>query len=237
LLAAKEALVNDVRQFILPFGAVIGSMLVLIEIQPDLGSAVMIAVTSGILVFVAGLRWRFIAGTAAVGFVALCIAVAAQPYRLRRIRTFLDPSADTLGSAFQLNQSLLALGSGGLTGVGLGQSQQKAYFLPAPHTDFIFSVVGEEFGLVGTLVLLIAALLVFWRGRRAALGAPDRFGFYLALGCTVFVVLQSLIHMGVCVGLLPTKGLPFPLVSYGGSSLIAVMAATGLLLNVSKHAD
>lgn len=236
-LAAKEALVNDLKKFLFPVGAVLGSMLLLIEIEPDLGSAVMIALTAGVLVFIAGLRWTFIAGTAAAGLVAFVAAVVAEPYRLRRIRTFLDPGSDVLGAGFQLNQSLLALGSGGWTGVGFGQSQQKAFFLPAAHTDFVFSVIGEELGLMGTSAVLAIVIVVFWRGLRAAARAPNRFGFYLALGCTSLVVLQSLIHMGVCVGLLPTKGLPLPFISYGGSSLLATMAAMGLLLNVSNHSN
>jgi cell division protein FtsW len=115
--------------------------------------------------------------------------------------------------------------------------QQKAYYLPAPHTDFIFSVVGEEFGFVGTLTLLAVVGFVAWRGLRATVGAPNRFAYYVALGCTMLIVLQSLIHMGVCVGLLPTKGLPFPLLSYGGSSLIASFAVVGLILNVSQHSN
>ena len=165
------------------------------------------------------------------------MAILAQPYRIERVKSFLNPGSDPQGSGFQLAQSRLAVGSGGVTGVGFGMGQQKAYYLPAPHTDFIFSVVGEEFGLIGTLALLGAAVLVAWRGVRASLGAPNRFAFYAALGGTMLIVLQSLIHMGVCVGLLPTKGLPFPLVSYGGSSLIASFAVIGLILNVSQHSN
>jgi cell division protein FtsW len=121
--------------------------------------------------------------------------------------------------------------------VGFGQGQQKAFFLPAAHTDFIFSVVGEELGLVGTVLLVAAVAILFWRGLRAAVAAPDRFGFYVALGGTSLIVLQSLIHIGVCAGLLPTKGLPFPFLSYGGSSLIASFVAVGLILNVSQHSN
>jgi cell division protein FtsW len=142
-----------------------------------------------------------------------------------------------LGASFQLNQSLIAVGSGGLTGAGLGQGHQKAFYIPAAHTDFIFSVIGEELGLIGTATLLLAFLLIFWRGLRAATRAPDRFGFYLALGISNLLVLQALVNMGVCLGLLPTKGLPLPFISYGGSSLMASMAATGLLLNVSQHSN
>ena len=236
LLSHHEGRVNDLRRFLLPVGGGLLAMLFLINLQPDLGSGVMIAIVAASLVFLAGLRWAYIGSAAALGLAAFTVAVLTQPYRVRRVLSFLDPEADVLGSAFQLNQSLLALGSGGLAGVGFGQGQQKAGYLPAPHTDFIYSVIGEEFGLLGTLVLLCVVVVLFWRGLRTAQRAPDRFGFYLAAGCTVLLVVQALIHMGVCVGVLPTKGLPLPFVSYGGSSLWTSFIAAGLLLNVSVHA-
>ena len=229
--------VNELRSTLVPLVALVGTMAVLIVIEPDLGSAVMVLATAAVMLFVAGLRWKFIGAVAgmAVGFVTL--AILAHPYRLQRIKTFLNPGADTQGSGFQLAQSLLAVGSGGLTGVGFGKGQQKAFYLPAAHTDFIYSVIGEEFGLIGTLLLLAAVGILFWRGMRTAVKAPDRFSFYVALGGTSLIVLQSLVHACVCVGLLPTKGLPFPLVSYGGSSLVATFAVVGLVLNVSQHSN
>jgi ABC-type molybdate transport system permease subunit len=184
----------------------------------------MVLLTAAVMLFVAGLRFRYLGAAVGAGVIFVVLAILAQPYRIERIKAFLDPGSDPQGSGFQLAQSRLAVGSGGLTGVGFGMGQQKAYYLPAPHTDFIFSVVGEEFGLVGTLTLLAVVGFVAWRGLRATLGAPNRFAYYVALGGTMLIVLQALIHMGVCVGLLPTKGLPFPLVSYGGSSLIASFA-------------
>jgi len=235
ILSRKEDRVNDPWSVTLPCLAVIGLMALLIVIEPDLGSAVMLSATAFVMIFVAGLSWRYIGATAVLGAVAFAVAVWAEPFRLERLRAFLDPMADPYGSGFQLTQSLIALGSGGLTGVGIGQGHQEALYLPAPHTDFIFSVMGEELGLVGTSLMLVAFLLLFWRGLRAALRAPDRFGFYLALGVTTLLVMQGLVHMGVCVGLMPTKGLPLPLVSYGGSSLMATLAAMGVLLNVSQH--
>ena len=150
---------------------------------------------------------------------------------------FLNPDTEILGTNFQLNQSLIALGSGGLTGAGLGQGQQKAYYLYGAHTDFIYSVTGEEFGIIGTIGILLTFLVIFWRGVRAAWRAPDRFGFYLALGVTSMIVIQAFVNIGVCVGFLPTKGLPLPLVSYGGSSLVVSMTAIGVLLNVSQHSN
>jgi cell division protein FtsW len=237
LLARKEAEVNDPKAVPFPCLAVIGTFALLVAIEPDLGSAVMLAVPAAAMLFATGLSYRHIGATAGLGVVGVVAAILVEPYRMERVKSFLDPTADTLGSGFQLTQSLIAVGSGGIAGVGLGEGKQKAFFLPEPHTDFIFSVIGEELGVVGTLLVLVAFLLLFWRGMRAAWKAPDRFSSYLALGLTCSLVLQGLIHMGVCVGLLPTKGLPLPFVSYGGSSLLATMAMAGLLLNVSQHSN
>jgi cell division protein FtsW len=237
ILSRREREVNDLWAVPIPCLGAVGILAFLVAIEPDLGSALMLAGTAFLMLFVAGLKWRYVAVAAGVGAVGLVIGVVSKPYRMDRIRAFFDPAADAQGAAFQLKQSLIAVGSGGMTGVGLGQGQQKASFLPAPHTDFIFSVVGEELGLVGMGILLAAFLLLFWRGLRTATRAPDRFGFYLALGITTLLVWQGLTHMGVCVGLMPTKGLPLPMVSYGGSSLLASMTAVGLLLNVSQHSN
>jgi cell division protein FtsW len=236
LLSRKEEQVNE-KAVLLPCLGVVGTFALLVAIEPDLGSAVMLAAPASVLLFVTGLSLRYIGALAGLGGVGILGAVLVEPYRMERIRSFLHPTADTLGSGFQLTQSLIAVGSGGVMGVGLGQGQQKAFFLPEPHTDFIFSVIGEELGIVGTSLVVLAFGLLFWRGMRAALRAPDRFSFLLALGLTSSLVLQALIHMGVCVGLLPTKGLPLPFVSYGGSSLVATMAMGGLLLNVSQHSN
>jgi len=229
--------VNDLRKTLGPVAAALGAMVLLIVIEPDLGSAVMVLGTATVMLFVGGLKFRYLGAAMAAGIVFVALAILAQPYRMERMKTFLDPGSDPQGTGFQLAQSRLAVGSGGWTGVGFGMGQQKAYYLPAPHTDFIFSVVGEEFGLLGTVALLGVVGFVAWRGLRATLGAPGRFAYYVALGGTVLIVLQALIHMGVCVGLLPTKGLPFPLLSYGGSSLIASFAVIGLILNVSQHSN
>lgn len=237
LLARREEQVNEFASVPLPGLLVVGGMALLVVIEPDLGSAVLMVATAGVMIFMAGLSWKWIAGLGGMGVAGFLVGVVAEPYRLERIKSFLNPSLDTLGSNFQLTQSLIAVGSGGLTGVGLGQGHQKAFYVPAAHTDFIYAVVGEELGLVGTGLLLVAFLIIFWRGLRAAVRAPDRFGFYLALGLTSLFVVQALINIGVCLGLLPTKGLPLPLVSYGGSSLVTSLAAMGLLLNVSQHSN
>jgi cell division protein FtsW len=229
--------VNDFRATLGPAAALVGATVFLIVIEPDLGSAVMVLVAATVMLFVAGLRFRYLGIAAGLAIVFVGLAILAQPYRMERMKTFLNPGSDPQGTGFQLAQSRLAVGSGGLSGVGFGLGQQKAYYLPAPHTDFIFSVVGEEFGLIGTLALLTAAGLIAWRGLRATMGATNPFAYYVALGGTMLIVAQALIHMGVCVGLLPTKGLPFPLLSYGGSSLIASFAVIGLILNVSQHSN
>lgn len=238
MLSRKGDQVNEPSAVALPCLAVVGTLSFLTAIEPDLGSAVMIAAVPFLMLFVAGLQLRYVIAAGALGVTGLAAAVVAEPWRLERIRTVVfGPGQDALGSGFQLTQSLIAVGSGGIAGAGPGQGQQKALFLPAPHTDFIFSVIGEELGLIGTGVLLLAFLILFWRGMRTALRAPDRFGFFLALGLTNLIVLQALINMGVCIGVLPTKGIPLPFISYGGSSLLMTMIATGLLLNVSQYAD
>lgn len=236
-LARKQERINELWSVPLPCLITVGAMALLVIVEPDLGSAVIPLTIAGVMMFVAGLRWKYIGGFAAVGAVGFVLAVLAEPYRIARMMIFLDPWAEPLGRGYQLCQSLIAFGNGGMTGMGMGAGQQRALFLPAPHTDFIYSIVGEDYGLVGCLMLLGAFTLLFWRGTRAAMRAPDRFGFYLALGLTGTLVLQALINMAVCLGMLPTKGLPLPFISYGGTSLVASMAAMGLLLNVSLHSN
>ncbi len=233
-LARKEERIDEVATVVLPCLGLVGAMACLVAVE-NLGSAVVLVAVAGALLFAAGLGRVALAGIAAGGALAFVAAVWAKPYRWERITAFLDPWADPRESGFQLIQSLIAFGNGGLVGVGPGHGQQKALFLPAAHTDFIFSIVGEELGLVGGLALIGAFLLLFWRGLRAALHAPDRFGSYLALGLTLLLVVQALINMSICVGLLPTTGLPLPFISYGGSSLVTSMLAMGLLLSVSQH--
>jgi cell division protein FtsW len=161
--------------------------------------------------------------------------IVAAPYRMRRITAFMNPENDPQGAGFQLRQSILAVASGGLQGTSLGESRQKLFFLPEPHTDFIFSVVSEELGLLGSAAVIALFGILFWRGVKAAAGAPDRGGYYLAMGLTLLLVLQAMINIGVALGCLPTKGVPLPFLSYGGSSLVVNLFALGLLLNVSQH--
>lgn len=213
---------------------VIGLILGLVVVEPDLGNAVAIALVAGCLLFVGGLGWRYIVPLILGSAGALALAVYLEPYRLTRMASYLDPWADPRGAGFQIVQSFLAFGSGGVTGLGLGEGRQKLFFLPEPHTDFIFSVVGEELGLIGALLLVVLFALFAWRGLAIARACPEPFGRYLAVGLTLMVTLQALINMGVTVGVLPNKGLPLPFVSYGGSSLLVNLFAVGVLMNVSK---
>lgn len=236
MVEKKGEAINITAVGTVPCYAVAGLLAGLIFLEPDLGTALVLMLVTTIVLFAAGMRRRWIAGLAAAAVVALPVLIFSAPYRARRLLAFLHPGDDLRGPNFQLFQSEIAIGSGGLLGSGVGQGQQKWLFLPEAHTDFIFSVIGEEMGLLGTLFLLSLFVLVFWRGMRVSRRAPDRFGAFLALGITMFLVCQALTNMAVATGLLPTKGLPLPFVSYGGSSLIVTLGMSGVLLNVSQQA-
>jgi cell division protein FtsW len=166
----------------------------------------------------------------------LMVAIWVAPYRLRRIFAFIDPWSDARGSGFQIIQSWLAFGNGGIFGQGIGASRQKLFYLPESHTDFIFAIIGEELGLVGALSIVALFVVLIWRGLRIGLRAPDPFGGYLALGITALIATQTLVNLGVVTGLLPTKGLPLPFISFGGSALLMTMVSMGVLLNISQQA-
>ncbi|MFQ5926752.1 MAG: FtsW/RodA/SpoVE family cell cycle protein, partial [Terriglobia bacterium] len=187
--------------------------------------------------FIAGVQWRYLAYLVLLALPAGYLFIVRVPYRLERIRAFLDPAADPRGGGFQMLQSLLAVGSGGVTGVGLMDGKQKLFYLPEAHTDFIFAVIGEELGLLGAGLVVILFGVFCWRGLRVALGAPDNFARLLATGVTAMVTWQALINLSVVLGLLPTKGIPLPFISYGGTSLLVMLLASGLLLNVSQFVD
>jgi len=212
----------------------VGVVLGLVVVEPDLGNTVAIGAVTGCLLFVAGLGWRYIVPLALSAVGALIAAVLLEPYRLTRMTSYLNPWADPRGAGFQVVQSFLAFGSGGWGGLGLGQGRQKLFFLPEPHTDFIYAVIGEELGLLGAALVLILFAVFAWRGFKISRHAGEPFGRYLALGLTLMVVIQALVNMGVAVGVLPNKGLPMPFVSYGGSSLLINLLAVGVLVNISK---
>lgn len=201
--------------------------------QPDFGAAMSLAFLTFAMLFLSGIRIRYLASLLVLA-VPVIIKLVMEPYRLKRITSFLDPWKDPQGCGFQLVQSFIALGSGGLTGVGLGSSKQKLSYLPESHTDFIFSIIGEEFGLIGVLFVITLFLILFIKGISIANRAKDSFVYYLTLGLSMMIALQALINFAVATGLVPTKGLPLPFVSYGGSSLLVNMTAIGMLLNISK---
>ena len=228
--------VNELKYSLLPIAIVIGGLVGLILIEPDLGTAILLLAVVGLMVFVAGISYRYIVGTVLLALPALYVLVWSAEYRRRRLLAFLDPWADPLGDGFQVIQSMIAIGTGGVTGKGLMGGVQKLFYLPEPHTDFIFAVISEELGLVGATVIVACFCVIAWRGLRAATYAPDPFGAFLALGLTMMIVLQAFVNISVVMGLLPTKGITLPLVSNGGSSLLVNLLAIGVLLNVSQHA-
>jgi len=216
---------------------VVGQLAFLVYLEPDMGTAALYLMLLILLLFLAGLRWRYLVTAGGAGLLLLGILVLQAPYRVRRIMTFMNPDDDPLGAGFQIRQSILAVASGGLRGTSLGESRQKLFFLPEPHTDFIFSVISEELGLIGACAVILVFGLLLWRGVVAATGAPDRGGYYLGMGLTLWLVLQATINIAVAVGLIPTKGVPLPFLSYGGSSLVVNLIALGMLLNISQHSS
>ena len=236
-LEKRKGKVNDLAFTLVPIAVIVGLLAGLIVLQPDLGTAVSLLAISGVLLFVAGLDLRWIAATIIFAVPAFYLLIFRVKYRRDRILAFMDPWEEPLGRGFQIIQSLLSVASGGIAGLGFMEGKQKLFYLPEAHTDFIFAVVGEELGLIGTCALLVLFVIFFWRGVRASMRAPDLFGFYLALGITMMVCVQAFFNMSVVLGLLPTKGIPLPFLSYGGSSFVVMLAAVGILLNVSQQSS
>jgi cell division protein FtsW len=226
---------QDFQQTLLPAVAPILVCVALILLQPDLGTSVDIVLIMTAILFVAGLSWKWLAVGAVTALPLLIFSITHVSYRMARFMAFLHPDTDPQGAGFQLLQSLIAVGSGGFTGVGLMESKQKLFYLPEAHTDFIYAVICEELGFIGASVIIVLFAVFAWRGLRAAFNAPDGFGRMLALGVTAMVVFQSLINFAVVLGMMPTKGIPLPFVSYGGSSLLVMLLATGVLLNISQQ--
>ena len=237
LLSERMDRINDLKSVLVPVGTVLGTMAALILYQPDLGTTVSIALIAFAMLFAAGLSLHYMGAVALAAAPVLYGLVWMVPFRRARVMAFLDPWADPLGSGFQIIQSLIAVGTGGLTGRGLMEGLQKVRFLPEPHTDFIYAVISEELGMVGSLAILLALLVIGWRGLRIAANAQDRFGTFLAVGLTTMMAVQGLINISVVLGLLPTKGLPLPFVSSGGSSMLVNLIGLGILLNVSQHSS
>jgi cell division protein FtsW len=236
-LEKKAGEETDFWRTFFPCVFVTGMLAFLIVLEPDLGTALMLGVLFVVMTYTAGVRPMHLGLAAAPAFVGLAGLLILVPWRMRRLITFLDPWADPQNSGFQVVQSLLAIGSGGPDGLGFAQGKQKMLFLPFAHSDFIFAVIGEELGLVGALAIVLVFALFLWRGIRTSLLAPDRFGMLLSLGIVVSIVAQALFNISVVLSLVPTKGIPLPFISYGGSSLVPTLAAVGVLLNVSQHAS
>jgi cell division protein FtsW len=234
--AQMEFCKEDFLQTILPAAGPILICVVLVLLQPDLGTAIDIVLVATAILYVAGLSWKWIAAGAAAAIPVLYLLITQVSYRQARLMAFLHPDSDPQGAGFQLLQSLIAVGSGGFTGVGLMESKQKLFYLPEAHTDFIYAVICEELGFIGAMVVIALFVVYGWRGMRAAFSAPDGFGKLLALGITAMVLSQALINFAVVLGMVPTKGIPLPFISYGGSSLLVMLLATGVLLNISQQA-
>ena len=226
---------NDVRYTLIPGLFVLGLCAGLIFLQPDLGTAVTISLVVLILFFVSGFRLRVLAGMVLAAIPVLCYAMLAKPYRRKRILAFFHPWDDPRGVGFQIIQSFLALGSGGLFGVGLGHSQQKLFYLPESHTDFIFSIIGEELGFAGAAAIILLFAVFIFAGMVIVHKVENRFLKLLGTGLVSLIALEAVINIGVSIGALPTKGLSLPFISYGGSALLANMAAVGFLVNISKE--
>ena len=229
--------VNSFKYTIFPALAVVVLIAGLVLVEPDLGTALEICLVSLAILFVAGLSPTYIVGAALAAAPIVYFAVVQVAYRQERVLAFLHPEATAQGAGFQLMQSLIAVGSGGLSGVGLMESRQKLFYLPEAHTDFIYAVICEELGFIGGAIVLGLFAFYAWRGLRAAMRARDEFGCFLALGITVMIVSQALVNLGVVLGMMPTKGIPLPFISYGGSSLFVSLIATGVLLNIGQHGD
>lgn len=235
LLADKGKEIESFRRGLLPPLIYTALVCGLVIKEPDLGTAIAIFAVAAVLIFVAGARWKHIVTLGVVAMVAIVVLIFAADYRMDRL-SFRNPWADPSGTGFQLIQSFYALGPGGLFGRGLAQSLQKQFYLPEPHTDFIFAVIGEELGFLGTTSIVLLFGVFIWRGFRIAMSAPDPFATLLAAGLTTMVGLQAIINIAVVTGSIPTTGIPLPLISYGGSSLLFTMGSIGVLLNISKYA-
>jgi cell division protein FtsW len=236
-IARKGNLLGSFLRGFLPPILILGAILLLILMQPDLGTTLSIALVIFVMLFVSGVRPVYLLSLLLASLPALYVLIFSVPYRRMRILAFINPWLDPKGSGFQIIQSQLALGSGGIFGVGLGQSRQKLFYLPAAHTDFIFSIIGEELGLLGTLAVVILFIVFIHNGLKIIKNAPDRFGYFLALGLVLMISLKAAINIGVSCGLLPTKGLPLPFISYGGSSFVFDMVSVGILMNIARTGE
>ena len=234
-LTRKQDKIKAFSTGCLPHLMICGVLVLLLLVQPDFGTSATLTLILFFMLFLAGTRVSYIVVTALASLPMAYLLIVGSPYRVQRMLAFLNPWPHRFDVGYQITESLMSFGSGGVLGVGLGESKNKLFFLPAAHTDFIYSIIGEELGLVGALAVVALYGLVVWRGLRAAVRAPDVFGTLLAFGFSLLIGLQTLVNIGVVTGLLPTKGLTLPLISYGGSSLICMMFALGIVLDISAR--
>ena len=237
ILERRMHRINDIGYSLPPIAVMTGLISTLILLEPDFGTALVLMLIVGVMVFAAGLSYQYLIGVAVAMLPLVYVVLTSAEYRRRRVLAFLNPWDDPLGDGFQLIQAQIAVGTGGVFGQGLMAGVQKLFYLPYPHTDFIYAVIAEETGLIGASIILLCFCAIAWRGFRVAALAPDRFGALLAVGLTTMVALQAFVNISVVLGLLPTKGIPLPLVSAGGSSLLVSLVGMGVLLNISQHAS
>lgn len=214
---------------------IVGVPFGLVMLQPDMGTAMSLAIAIFLVLVIGGLRWRYVAPVVVAAALAIPVMIFAKPYRASRFLAFLDPASDPLKGGYQITQAMLAFGSGGIAGVGLGLSRQKYFYLPAAHTDFIFAIIGEELGLIGTLLVVVVFGVLAWAGFKIAASARDRYARLIAAGLTITIIIQAVINMASVTGLMPVTGIPLPLVSYGGSSMLFTMGCVGLILSVARE--
>ena len=235
ILSRKQSEIKDFFYGFMPLIISLGACLILILAGSDLGTAVAIALLIIIMAFIAGVDLKQLLMVMVPGIIAMIGLIAAKPYRIKRMIAFANPWSDPRGAGFQIIQSMIAMGSGGLFGVGLAHSKQKLFYLPEAHTDFIFSIIGEELGMIGSMGVIILFAVFIWLGFKIAYSARDLFGQFLAFGLVTMIALQVMINIAAVTALIPTKGLPLPFISYGGTSLVYSLASVGLLLNIAKH--
>ena len=234
-LVKKQEKIKSFTFTVIPCLIIIGTFFLLIVRQPDLGTAINIVSLVLPMMFIAGVRLTHLLGISSVAIPIITFITWSNPYQKTRVLMFINPWQDPKGAGYQLIQSMIAIGKGGIAGVGLGRGQQKLFYLPEPYSDFIFSTVGEELGLLGSIVIIVLFVVLIWRGMVIAFSAPDLFGTLAAFGLTLLIGVQAVINLGVVTGLLPTKGLPLPFISHGGTSLVVCLTGIGVLLNISKY--
>jgi cell division protein FtsW len=235
MLERRMHRIDDLSYSLLPIALIVGLVVALVLLQPDFGTSISLALVVAVMVFAAGLHYRYFVGLALTALPAIYVVLVSAPYRRRRLLAFWDPWADPQGDGFQIIQSLIAVGAGGVSGRGLMAGVQKLFYLPEPHTDFIYAVIGEELGLIGASAIILCFCVIAWRGLRISMRAEDAFGSFVALGLTTMIAAQAFINISVVLGLMPTKGIPLPLVSFGGSSMLINLLGMGVLLNISQH--